>query len=190
MGSSKGQQQVGMQRLFMFAFLSCFVWLRQGQRTRMWLRSLVALLWCALPLAGAQAHAGASVLAITAITLESNCSGCTDGYTLRLQREGGAWLTRVGHARLGTQDQRLHGVFAAADFEALARVVVATGFVAMQDSYEDPQTRDGSWAMFSVETAGSVKKVFSREGLGPAALQTLRAAIEALKVQIAFSPIP
>jgi len=127
--------------------------------------------------------------AVSTITLESGCPGCAHGLQLTLQRDGSARLTQVGQARMGTRDEQFGGVLAAGEFEALAQQLAGAGFFEMAGSYEDPQTRDGSWWTISVKAGVLQHSVFSRDGAGPLALHSIYAAIERARANIQFKPI-
>ena len=127
--------------------------------------------------------------AISTITLEAGCSGCATGLQITLQRDGTAQLTQVGQARMGSVDRRLGGRLAPGEFEALARLVADSGFFALAESYDDPQTRDGSWWTISVKAGELPHSVFSREGAGPEKLLAIHAAIERARANISFEPI-
>jgi hypothetical protein len=119
--------------------------------------------------------------------MEKDCFGCSAGERLVLRRDGLASLTLTGKARHRTQDEISIGVISSAEFEALARLTLAQGFFAMQDSYEDPQLRDGAWTTISVErSGGGSKQVFRREGEGPTALDVIEVAMAAQRDRIAF----
>jgi len=139
---------------------------------------------------GATGGAGGGAAAITAITLERDCSGCPEGTVLVLRRDGTALLTTTGKARLGTQDRVLQGTVAAADFDALARRLHAQGYFAMDEVYEEPGLQDGAWTTLSVTRGGVDKRVFSREQAGPPALRALQAAVDAVQAGIAFAAPP
>lgn len=136
------------------------------------------------PPAATAAEAGA----ITAITLERDCSGCATGSRLELRRDGSAVATVTGKARLGTQDQVSRARLAPADFPALARTVVAAGFFAMPETFEEPGLQDGAWATLVVARGAAVKQVFRRDEAGPAALKSLEAAVVALQARLVFVP--
>lgn len=147
----------------------------------------LALGGCVAPLAIAQASA-AAVTGITGITLERDCSGCSNASILVLSRDGTATYTLKGNARQGTHDIVSKGSVRIEDFDKLAQLVVAQGYFALDASYEDPQVRDGPWATASVTRGGVDKQVFSRDDAGPAPLKTVLTGIEALKARIVFVP--
>ncbi len=126
--------------------------------------------------------------AITAITLERDCSGCATGSRVELRRDGGAVVTVTGKARLGTQDQVSRARLTPADFDALARSVTAAGFFGMPATFEEPGLQDGAWANLGVARGAVVKQVFRRDAAGPAALKSLEAAVLALQARLVFVP--
>jgi hypothetical protein len=76
------------------------------------------------------------------------------------------------------------------DFDALARLLVASGFFTMQDVYQPADVADGAWVLIAA-TAGPVhKQVFSREGAGPDALRRIEAAIDAARATAALQLPP
>lgn len=153
---------------------------------RLWL-----LVCCTVPLACATSSAAgdADVAAIGAIALERGCNGCADGSRLVLRREGSgavALLVSTGNARMGTEDRRAELPLAVADFEALARLVLAQRFFDLAEAYEEPDLRDGAWATLSVVRGGVEKVVLRRDGAGPEALLRLESAIDALRAKLSF----
>ncbi len=126
--------------------------------------------------------------AVTAITLERDCSGCATGSRVELRRDGSVVATVTGKARLGTQDQVSRARLAAADFDALARAVVAAGFFGMRDTFEEPGLQDGAWSNLGVARGAAVKQVFRRDEAGPAKLKSLEAAVLALQARLVFVP--
>lgn len=126
--------------------------------------------------------------AITTITLERDCSGCATGLRLELRRDGSALATVTGKARRGTQDQVSRSRLAPADFATLARAVVAAGFFAMPETFEEPGLQDGAWATLAVARGAAVKQVLRRDEAGPAALKSLEAAVIALQARLVFVP--
>lgn len=146
----------------------------------------LALCWCAAPMASAQASGAAS--AITVITLERNCFGCTTGSLLVLRSDGTASYTVTGNARHGTQDKSARGSIRKQDFDALARFAASQGFFAMADSYEDPEVQDGAWTTTSIARGEQDKRVFRRNDTGPAELKAIEAAIETLRTKLSLVP--
>lgn len=132
--------------------------------------------------------AAAEAGAITALTLERDCSGCASGSRIELRRDGGVVATVTGKARLGTQTQVSRARMAPADFQDLARAVVAAGFFGMPETFEEPGLQDGAWASLAVARGAAVKQVFRRDGAGPAALKSLEAAVVALQARLVFVP--
>jgi hypothetical protein len=124
------------------------------------------------------------------ITLERNCFGCTAGSVVVLRADGMASRTATGNARQGTADRRFRGTLQAQDFAALARLAAARGFFEMAESYDDEQTRDGAWSLLAFSGPGFDKRVFSRDGMAPPALQALIDAVEAAQSRIRFAPGP
>jgi hypothetical protein len=129
---------------------------------------------------------------ITQITLERNCFGCTTGSMLLLRRDGTALLTMTGNARSGTTDRTQRGNVRLADFEALARRAVDSGYLAFDASYQDPALQDGPWAATTVRRDGpdgsQEKRVFRRDEAGPTALREFEAAIDGVMARIRFLP--
>lgn len=126
--------------------------------------------------------------AITAITLERDCSGCPSGSRLDLRRDGSAVATVTGKARRGTQDQVSRARLAPAEFDTLARAIVAAGFFGLAETYEEPGLQDGAWATLGVTRGATLKQVFRREDAGPPALKSLEAALIALQARLVFVP--
>jgi hypothetical protein len=154
-------------------------------------RRVLALALCVCPFAiGAGLAAPeqtADSCAVTLISIERDCFGCTAGERLVLRRDGQASLVLTGKARHRTQEQVSLGRLAVEDFEALARLTLAQGFMALHDSYDDPQSRDGAWTTLTVACrAGATKQVFRRKGEGPAALDVIEAALRDLQGRISF----
>ncbi len=115
---------------------------------------------------------------INDIVFESDCFGCATSKVLRVSSDGGATLTIIGKARHGTADQTSTASISRPDFERLAELLIAQGFFAMQDSYDDPQQQDGAWSTITATRAGRVKRVFSRADAQPDALRRIEVAIE------------
>lgn len=136
----------------------------------------------------AQNTAAAPTAGITTIALERSCFGCAASSLLVLRRDGRASFTETGNARQGTPDKTSAGTVSTDEFERLARLAVANGFFAFNDTYEDPQIRDGAWSTTTITRNGQDKKVFRREDAGPAALTALEAGIDAAKARIRFFP--
>ena len=132
--------------------------------------------------------------AISRITLERNCLGCSGGSVLVLHRDGTATFNITGNARQGTADQLSLGQVPPADFEALANGVVANNFFALKDSYEEPGLRDGAWGTICVARDAAMapntppKCVFWRENAGPTPLKAVETAIENLRARLVFKP--
>lgn len=154
------------------------------------LRALCGLLawlgFCALPAACAQTAPAAPV---QSITVERQCFGCPAGERLELAADGRARLTRLGQARHGTVDLVSEGRLAPGEFERLARAVVAAGFFALAERYEDEGLQDGTWAQLTVVRGGVARQVFSREGAGPKPLVELLASLAAAQSRIRFVPL-
>ncbi len=164
---------------------------RPPRARSLWVSALIALCWCVQPATAAQDVKAAAVQDIATISLEKNCFGCTGGSLLVLRRDGTATFTIVGSARSGTPDQVSSGKVRREDFDALAQLAVARGFFGLDDSYDDPDTRDGAWSTTSIGPGGAntpLKRVFRRENAGPQALQAVETAIETVKAQITFTP--
>jgi hypothetical protein len=122
------------------------------------------------------------------ITLERNCFGCATGSVLLLRRDGAASRTATGNARQGTPDRRFNGRLRTQEFDALARLALASGFFEMAESYDDAQTRDGAWSLLAITGPGIDKRVFSRDGMAPPPLQALLDAVQATQDGVRFSP--
>jgi hypothetical protein len=147
---------------------------------------------CATSAALAQASRATAAPAaanISAIRLERDCTACAAGSLLVLRRDGTASFTQTGKSRLGTEDKSARGNVTAADFDALARMLVARGFFQLQDSYADPELQDGAWSTLSAVLDGQDKRVFRREAAGPADLQAIEVAIEAVRSGIRFTAV-
>jgi len=150
-----------------------------------------ALLWLALATARALDSASPAAVpahAITEIALERNCFGCPNGSLLVLQRNGTATSTVIGSARLGTVNRVSTGRVRREDFDALAQLLVSRGFFALEDEYADPRLRDGEWTSIRAVRDGREKKVFDRAHAGPARLQAIEAAIDAVKAGLGLTP--
>lgn len=128
--------------------------------------------------------------AVTEITLERNCFGCPAGSILVLKRDGPATYTITGNARQGTTNRTSTGRIGRDEFDTLARLLVSRGFFAMKDEYADPQLRDGDWSSLAAVRGGAEKKVFERNGAGPAGLQAIHKAIDALRGRLVLTPVP
>lgn len=151
-------------------------------------RLLVALALSTAVLAVARAAPPPDGAVISLIAMEKDCFGCASGSRLVLRRDGFAGLTQTGKARHGTQEKSSVGRVGTAEFEALARLTLAQGWLGLQDSYDDPQTRDGGWTLILVERSdGTAKQVFRRAGTGPAALDVIEAALLELQGGITFT---
>jgi hypothetical protein len=162
----------------------------------------MALALCALCLSGgcvphrADAQAAAVntpqnvVEAITEISIERDCSGCATGTVFVLRRDGTALLQVTGKARLGTQSTASLGSVSREDFDALARLALSLDFFKLNDSYEDPQLRDGAWSTLRVMRGAQDKRVFRRDEAGPAALRDFEAALDQLKARTRFVAAP
>ncbi len=150
-----------------------------------WMLTLGA---CAMPVVGGQRGAAGPDSMVSEITLQRDCFGCATGSMLVLRRDGTATHTVTGKARHGTVDKTATGTVLAKDFDTLARLAVARGFLQLDDQYEDPQVQDGAWTTTSLTQGGNTKQVFSRDGAAPAALKAVEAAIEGLKARIRFAP--
>ena len=131
-----------------------------------------------------------SIPTIAVITLERGGFGQASSTLLTLQRDGSASYRVTGNARMGQANQAHAASLPRADFEALARLVVAQRFFALEDQYADPQIADGAWLSIGVQRQGQLKSVFSRDGAGPAALKAVEAAIEGLRQRLQFVAVP
>ncbi len=132
--------------------------------------------------------------AISSVTLERNCLGCSGGSVLVLHRDGTATFNITGNARQGTADQISRSQVAPADFDALANWVVVNNFFTLQDIYEEPGLRDGAWGTICVARDAATapntppKCVFWRENAGPTPLKAVETAIENLRARLVFKP--
>lgn len=169
------------------------------RRTSAWQRAGTALLGCVMLMACARpaapetalppaANSKATTFDISSITLARDCMGCPTGTQLELRRDGTVVATRTGKARLGTADAVSRAALPAAEFDALARQLVASGYFEMAAVYEEAGVQDGSWATWNVVRRGVVHQVFTREDAGPAALKAIEAALDALQARLAFVP--
>ena len=136
----------------------------------------------------AQGTSASPTAGITTITLERSCFGCASSSLLVLHRSGLTSITETGNARHGTPGKISSGTISPVEFEHLARLAIASGFFALNDTYEDPQIRDGAWSTTTITRNGQDKKVFRREDAGPASLTALEAGIDAAKARIGFYP--
>jgi hypothetical protein len=132
--------------------------------------------------------AAPSAASIQHVTLERDCHGCASSLRLELPRGGPAVTLRIGKARHRTTDSSASAPLPAAEFDALARALVAAGFFAMAATYEDPSLADGAWASVTVRHAGGEHRVFRREDAGPEALKALEASMDALVARLHFVP--
>ena len=155
------------------------------------------LAWALFPLAlssfgptDSPSPAASPVPAVNEITHERNCFGCPTGSILVLKRDGTATYTVTGNARQGTADRTSTGRIGREEFDSLARLLVARGFFAMQDEYADPQLRDGEWSSVTAVRGGVEKKVFERNHAGPASLQAIEKAIDAVRSRVVLTPVP
>lgn len=124
---------------------------------------------------------------IAEIRQERDCSGCDSGTAVTLRRDGTATMVRTGKARFGTTDRTSTGAVSAAEFQRLAALLVAKGFFALQDEYRDPTLADGSWVT-TTASGEQAKTVVNSNAAGPANLEEIEAAIEAVGAAISWSP--
>lgn len=148
----------------------------------------MALSFCGVAPALAQARSESPTSPITSISVEKDCSGCPTGSVLTLRRDGTATYTVTGKARLGTTGAESTGTVSAETFTEIARFIESQGFFNLKDEYDDPQLKDGAWTTISVERGGDEKRVFRRDDAGPASLKAIEKAIGDLKPQIQFVP--
>ncbi len=127
--------------------------------------------------------------AISEITLERHCFGCSREFKLVLRRDGTVTRTTFGNARLGTSDRESTATAAPAAFADLARVVIANELFDLLDVYRDPAMADGEWAVTTVTAGGRQKSVLDRDGLAPAALLRVQARIEDLGNNLAWRDV-
>jgi hypothetical protein len=132
----------------------------------------------------------AAAHAVTEITLERNCFGCPAGSVFVLKRDGAATYTVTGSARQGTPDRTSTGRIGRDEFDTLARLMVSRGFFGMKNEYADPQLQDGDWSSLTARREGVEKKVFERNGAGPAELHAIQKAIDTLRGRLALTPGP
>jgi hypothetical protein len=128
--------------------------------------------------------------AVSIIALERNCFGCAEAGVVQLRRDGSATVSAHGQARLGTASRIARGTIRPQDFDALARLLVDSGFFAMQDVYQPADVADGAWIIVSATAGFMRKQVFSREGAGPDGLRRIEAAIDAARATLAFQAPP
>jgi hypothetical protein len=141
------------------------------------------------PVIGAQSRGSAPTgTAITAIRLERNCFGCSDGSVLILQRDGTATVTTTGSARFGTTDRTARGRVTEKDFAELVGVLTMQRFFQLNDEYADPQLQDGTWLAVTVTRGGQEKVVRQRNDAGPPALGAIVRAIDAVRARITWRP--
>ncbi|PZP35685.1 MAG: hypothetical protein DI603_02605 [Roseateles depolymerans] len=115
---------------------------------------------------------------VRSISLERDCGGCAQAGRITLSRDDTLTWTRLGHARLGTQDQTLSGHLRPGSFSAISVLFMEKSFFSLADEYADPGLADGPWSLLIVERSdGSVKQVFRRGDAGPALLQELESAV-------------
>lgn len=126
--------------------------------------------------------------AITALTLERDCSGCPTGARLEVRRDGSVVATVTGKARRGTQDQASRARLPPGEFDTLAQAVLGAGFFTMAETYEEPGLQDGAWVTLGVMRGTVLKQVFRREDAGPPPLKALEAALIALQARLVFVP--
>jgi hypothetical protein len=127
---------------------------------------------------------------ITQISIERDCFGCASGSLLLMRADGSAQRVQRGKARHGTVDVLARGSVRAEDFAALARLVEAQQFFAMDDEYQDPDLRDGPWTLTSVVRGAQEKRVFRRDEAGPEALKVLELRIDEMAAKITFVAAP
>ena len=126
--------------------------------------------------------------AVTAITLERDCSGCETGTTMTFRLDGMATLENTGKERFGTSDRSFTGKVARADFDRLASLLISRGFFDLRDEYRDPTLADGAWIATSAVRDGRTKKVVDRNEAGPPALRAIEEAIESVRASITWVP--
>lgn len=144
----------------------------------------------ATPMKPPATAATANTQDISSITLERDCNGCPTGTRLELRRDGQAVATTTGKARLRTADSVSRAALPVADFDTLARQLLAGGFFEMAEVYEEAGLQDGNWATLTVVRGGVPRQVFRREEAGPAALKAVEAAMAALQARLVFVPDP
>jgi hypothetical protein len=129
-----------------------------------------------------------SATSIQRVILERDCHGCASSLRLELTRGGPAVAHTLGKARHRTLDSSTSAALPTAEFDALAQALVAAGFFAMADTYQDESLADGAWAAITVRHAGGEHRVFRREDAGPEALKALEARLDALQARLQFVP--
>lgn len=161
-----------------------------GMPWRFWLLTL-----CCGVMAEGLAHAleapqNGGAAPVQTISVERDCLACASSGRLTLHRNGTAQWTQLGKARLGTADRSAQARLAPEDFARLVSLLEEAGFFTLNDSYDDPDTRDGPWVQFQVQRGTDLKQVFCRAGLEPPGLQRLDAALQALQARLTFNPEP
>lgn len=154
-----------------------------------WLRQLPGA-WLCIGMGAcitADSGAGGAPHGVTEIAIERDCFGCDKARSLRLRSDGAALVTEGGKARHGGSDTLRQGWVDAGEFDALARLLVARGFFAMKDRYEDPELQDGAWTTFRATRGAHQKEVFVREDAAPPELRAVETAIDALGSRIRAS---
>ena len=153
---------------------------------RWWPAQLPCALLCMLLGACVAPNTGAAVMphGISEVVLERDCLGCGGATRLVLRQDGSASLTHVGKARLGTHDTVKQGRVSAAEFQALAQLLVQRGFFGMAESYADPAIQDGSWSLVRATRSGQDKQVFARDDAAPPGLRAVETAIATLQARI------
>ena len=151
-------------------------------------RALLSLALASACLTQAPAPSAPPLPGITEIALEKDCFGCPTGTLLVLRRDGTATLTLTGKARHGTVDRVSTASIPRKDFEKLAELLVSKGFFALQDEYSEPGTADGEWTTIRAVRDGQTKRVTQRTQAGPAALQAIEQAIQAVRAGLTFAP--
>lgn len=150
---------------------------------------MIVCMWCSTHGACA-AHpvtpAANPSMQINQISIEHDCFGCASGSRLVLLRGGSAVLTLTGNARHGTVDKVSVATLPAAEFESVARLLIAQGFFDLDEAYENPDVQDGAWTAVSVQRGTQLKRVFWRNDAGPASLRTIAAAFGALQARSRF----
>ncbi len=139
-----------------------------------------------MPESPLQAPARGSSEAVTEIVLERQCFGCEGSYKATLRPDTSATRVFHGNARIRVPERSLAGVVESAEFERLAKLLVAEGFFELADSYRDPQVQDGQWVTTSAIRGGRLKSVVNSNRSGPASLERVEKAIEASIEKIAW----
>ncbi len=130
------------------------------------------------------AAAPPSSTGVRSITLERDCGGCAQSLRITLRSDDSLEWVSPGHERMGTQEQRFSAHLRTGQFHAIASLFIGKNFLALADDYADPTLQDGPWSRLELEREDrSVKQVWRRGEAGPAVLNELEAAVEAVAAE-------